>query len=142
MSTMDRIVVGGNHTATATAALRWAVGEAAQTGACIAVVHAFDVHGRADLALERDLDRARRDARYRTQSWVVDVLGGLDTSVPVIVSTPDAGVEEALVSAGRDARMVVIGKPHQGRNRDLAEALTRACRCPVVTIAADHATAV
>ncbi len=135
MAIMERIVVGGDHTPSATAALRWAVAEATESGACITVVHAFDVAGRADLALERDLERARRDARYRTQSWVVEVLGDLNTSVPVTVSTPDASVEQALTRAARGARMMVIGRPHHGRNHDLATALGRSCACPVITVA-------
>lgn len=136
MAIMERIVVGGDHTPSATAALRWAVGEAAQSGACVRVVHAFDVAGRADPALDRD--RARRDARYRTQSWVVEVLGDLATSVPVIVSTPDGSVEQALVAAARGAQMVVIGQPQAGRHRDLAAALSRTCSCPVMTVAPDQ----
>ena len=138
MAVMERIVVGGDHTPSATAALRWAVGEAAQSGACVRVVHAFDVEGRADLAVERDLDRARRDARYRTQSWVFEVLGDLNTSVPVIVSTPDGSVEQALVAAARGAQMVVIGQPQDGRHRDLPAALSRTCSCPVMTVAPDQ----
>ena len=135
MSTMERIVVGGDHTPSASAALRWAVDEASRTGACVVVVHAFDVAGRADLALERDLDRARRDARYRTQSWVVEVLGDLDTTVPVVVTTPDGSVLDALVSAGQTAQAVAIGEAHAGRQRDLAATLALACDCPVVTVA-------
>ena len=141
MATMERIVVGGDHTPSASAALRWAVTEAAETGACVAVVHAFDRTQRADLALERDLDRARRDARYRTQSWVVEVIGDLDTSVPVIVSTPETSVESALVHAARDARMVVIGQPGNGRNRELGDRLARRCDCPVISVAPDDVVA-
>jgi len=135
---MDRIVVGGDHTPAATGALRWAVHEAALAGACVTVVHAFDMAGRADLALERDLGRARRDARYRTQSWVVEVIGDLDTSVPVIVSTPDGSVEDALVAASRGAQMVVIGAPQNGHHRDLGTVLTRACSCPVMVVGRDE----
>ena len=138
MATMERIVVGGDHTPAATAALRWAIHKAAQTGACVAVVHAFDVAGRADLAMERDLDRARRDARYRTQSWVVEVIGDLDTSVPVIVSTPDGGVEQLLAAAAQGAQMLVIGEPQDGPHRDLAAELSRSSGCPVVTVARDQ----
>lgn len=138
MTTSERIVVGGDHTLAATAALKWALLQAAETGACVAVVHAFDVVGRADLAVERDLDRARRDARYRTQSWVVEVLGDLDTSVPVIVSTPDGSIEQALVAASRGARMVVIGQPHGDRHHDLAARLARSCQCSVMTVAVDN----
>jgi hypothetical protein len=142
MATMERIVVGGDHTSSASSALRWAVARAEETGACVNVVHAFDVEGRADLALERDLGRARRDARYRTQSWVVEVLAALNTSVPVIVSTPDATVAQALTTAAEGARMVVIGQPANDRNRDLADVLDGACECPVVTVDHDVAVAV
>lgn len=137
MATMERIVVGGDHTPSATAALRWAVREAGRTGAGVCVVHAFDLEGRADLALERDLDRARRDARYRTQAWVVEVLRDLDTSVPVVVSTPDGTVEHALAEASRGAQMLVIGEPQRGRRHALGTDLRRLCHCPVVTVAAE-----
>jgi nucleotide-binding universal stress UspA family protein len=142
MATMERIVVGGDHTPSASAALRWAVHKAEETGACVVVVHAFDVAGRADLALERDLDRARRDARYRTQCWVVEVLADVHTTVPVVVSTPDGTVEQALTAAGRTALMVVVGAPQNGRRVGLAEKLARTCPCPVVTVSADNVAAV
>ena len=136
MAIMERIVVGGDHTPSATAALRWAIEEAARSGVSVNVVHAFDLENRADLALERDLDRARRDARYRTQSWVVEVLGQFNTSVPVVVSTPDGSVQQALVEASRGAQMVVIGKPQRGRQPGLESHLRRLCDCPVITVAA------
>ena len=46
MTKRRRIVVGGDTTPSATAALRWAVGEAAHNPECsVLVVHAFDVVG-------------------------------------------------------------------------------------------------
>lgn len=142
MTSRHRIVVGGDTTPSATAALRWAVHEAAQDPGCsVLVVHAFDTEGRADLALERDLDRSRRDARYRTQSWVVEVLGGSDLPVPVMVQTPDASVEDALVAAARDADMLVVGEPQKGRRHDLSAHLSQRCSCPVVTIGAGRTSA-
>jgi len=135
MAAHDRIVVGGDTTPAASAALLWAVGEAASRDGCdVLVVHAFDTAGRADLALERDLDRARRDARYRTQSWVVEVLGDSLVSVPVSVQTPDATVEDALAAASAHASMVVVGVPQTGRRQGLVPVLKGRCRCPVVTI--------
>lgn len=142
MLSRERIVVGGDTTPSATAALRWAVAEAARHGqTSVLVVHAFDIEGRADLALERDLDRCRRDARYRTQSWVVEVLGDSDVEVPVMVQTPDAPVEEALVAAAATASMVVIGEPQNGRRHDLAARLSERCACPVVTVGVGQAPA-
>lgn len=135
MVSRERIVVGGDTTPSATAALRWAVEEAARLHhSSVLVVHAFDVAGRADLALERDLDRSRRDARYRTQSWVVEVLGDSGIEVPVLVQTPDASVEDALVAASQKASMVVIGEPQNGHRQDLAARLSARCACPVVTV--------
>ena len=137
MATRDRIVVGGDTTPSATAALRWAVEEAARRGqCCVLVVHAFDVQGRAHLALEGDLARARRDARYRTQSWVVEVLADSDIEVPVLVQTPDASVEDALSHAAERASLVVIGEPQHGRRQALAGYLSLRCACPVLTVAA------
>lgn len=137
MAPHDRIVVGGDTTPSASTALLWAVGEAASRVACdVLVVHAFDITGRADLALERDLDRARRDARYRTQSWVVEVLGDSLVRVPVSVQTPDGTVEDALADASAHASLVVLGVPQNGRRSDLAATLKRRCRCPVVTVGA------
>ena len=107
--TRRRIVVFGEHTPAATAALRWAIGEAEKRDAAVVVVRPFDQRGRADLALERDLDRARRDARYRTQAWVVETVDGLDTPVTISVSTPDGSAPQALVTAAQGADLVVIG---------------------------------
>lgn len=142
MVSRERIVVGGDTTPSASAALRWAVEEAARHHhTSVLVVHAFDLEGRADLALERDLDRCRRDARYRTQSWVVEVLGDSEVPVPVIVQTPDASVEDALVAAAANASMVVIGEPQNGRRHDLAAKLSERCACPVVTVGVGQAPA-
>jgi hypothetical protein len=132
-------VVAGDHTAEAGSALRWAVLQAAQNGACVVVVNAFDVRGRADLALERDLGRARRDARYRTQSWVVEVLAGLGVSVPVVVSTPDGSALASIAKAAEGARLVVVGEPAALSSHDPLADLEQRCDCPVVRVAAGDA---
>lgn len=138
------IVVGGDTTPAATAALRWAVQQADHAPrARVVVVHAFDLAHRADLALERDVDRARRDARYRTQSWVVETLGVArrqsDGTVPVSVRTPDGGVEEALAAAARQADLLVVGAPRSEEHRLLPARLAARCACPVVTVTPDQA---
>jgi hypothetical protein len=127
MSTAGTIVVKAEHTVEGTRALRWAVEEAARTGAAVLLVCAFDRSQRADLALERDLDVARREARYRTQSWVVDAVADLEPAAPVVVSTPDATVEQALLAAARGADLVVL----PGDDDRLAAVLLDACECPV-----------
>jgi hypothetical protein len=134
---MERIVVGGDYTPAATAALRWAVAEAALTGACVVVVHAFDPHQLPEKGRALVLDRARRDDRYRTQSWVVEVLADMRASVPVVVSTPESPVEDALVDAGQRAQMIVIGRPRARQHGGLAQHLAKRLPCPVLTVAGD-----
>ncbi len=107
--TRGRIVVLGDHTPAATEALRWAVDEAHHRGLTVHVVRPFDHGRRADLALETDLGRARLDSRYRTQSWVIEAVGDLDTGVPVTVATPDCSAADALVDAAEGAALVVLG---------------------------------
>lgn len=133
MRDQRRIVVRGEHTREAAEALRWAVHEARRYDAVVAVVQPFDAARRADLALERDLARARRDARYRAQSWVVDVVADLPPGVPVTVATPEGPVEQCLTAAAADSDALVLG----ATDPQLALLLEGACRCPVVAVSAD-----
>lgn len=128
--TRGRVVVFGDHTPAAAQALRWAVLEAGRRDASVVVVRPFDLQARKDLLLETDLDRARRDSRYRTQSWVIEAVAELATSVPVAVSTPDGSAEQALVTAARGADLVVIGADG-ARAQQLADAIRPLCGCPV-----------
>lgn len=138
-----RIVVGGDYTPAGTAALRWAVAEAERTGCSVTVVHAFDPEERADLILERQLDpeltQARRDARYRTYSWVVEALADTGTPVSVLVATPEGPVVEVLAAQAGQASLLVLGEPSGALHRGLPDVLARACACPVVTVAEDRA---
>lgn len=128
--TRGRVVVFGDHTPAAAQALRWAVLEAGRRDASVVVVRPFDLQARKDLSLETDLDRARRDSRYRTQSWVIEAVADLATSVPVAVSTPDGSAAQALVTAARGAELVVIGADG-ARAQQLADAIRPLCGCPV-----------
>jgi len=128
--TRGRVVVFGDHTPAAAQALRWAVREAGRHDASVVVVRPFDLQARKDLTLETDLDRARRDSRYRTQSWVIEAVADLATSVPVAVSTPDGSPVQALVQAARGADLVVIGADGV-RAQQLADAIRPLCGCPV-----------
>lgn len=140
-----RIVVGGDYTPAGTAALLWAVAEAERTGSSVTVVHAFDAAERADLLLERRVDphltQARRDARYRTYSWVVEALAETGTSASVLVATPAGPVGDVLAEHAQDASLLVLGEPSGARHGGLPELLSRACACPVVTVSADGAPA-
>ena len=128
--TSGRVVVFGDHTPAAALALRWAVLEAIRRHASVVVIRPFDLEARADLALETDLERARRDSRYRTQSWVIEAVADLATSVSVAVSTPDGSAAQVLVAAAKDADLVVIGADGV-RAQQLADAIRPLCGCPV-----------
>lgn len=128
--TSGRVVVFGDHTPAAALALRWAVLEATRRDASVVVVRPFDLEARADLALESDLERARRESRYRTQSWVIEAVADLATSVSVAVSTPDGSAVQVLVAAAKDADLVVIGADGV-RAQQLADAIRPLCGCPV-----------
>jgi nucleotide-binding universal stress UspA family protein len=128
--TSGRVVVFGDHTPAAALALRWAVLEATRRDASVVVVRPFALEARADLALETDLERARRDSRYRTQSWVIEAVADLATSVSVAVSTPDGSAAQVLVAAAKDADLVVIGADGV-RAQQLADAIRPLCGCPV-----------
>ncbi len=127
--TRGRIVVFGDHTPAATRALRWAVAAAERRGAMVVVVRPFD-RSRSDLAFESDLDRARRDSRYRTQCWVIEAVADLDTSAPVAVSTPDGSPAQALVTAAQGADLVVVGADGPAAE-ELAATVRAMCECPV-----------
>jgi nucleotide-binding universal stress UspA family protein len=136
MATIERIIVGCDHTPAGVAALKWAMNVAAEHNASVEVVHAIDVSERSDLAMERDHVQARRDAGYQSQEWLIDVLGGLDTRMPVRVTTPCGPVADVLATAARGAFMLVIGEPQDRRHTDLPAVLAQMCLCPVITIAA------
>lgn len=134
MAARERIVVGYDHSPAGIAALRWAMRIAKDHDATVVVVHAFDRSDRADLDIKRDLDRARRDARYRTQARVLEVVGNSENRAPVRVSTPDGPVADVLRSAAPGALMVVIGRPQSERHRDLPSTLKDSCPCPIVAV--------
>lgn len=128
--TRGRIVVYGDHTPAAARALRWAMDEAGRRGLTVCVVRPFDREARADLALEADLERARRESRYRTQSWVIEAVSEVDTSVPVLVCTPDGRTADSLATLARDADLLVIGDDGP-RAEQLAAKVRERCTCPV-----------
>jgi hypothetical protein len=130
MDERGRIVVHGERTVGAAAALRWAVEEAQRYDGTVLVVQPFDTERRADLALEHDLPRARRDARYRAQAWVVDVVADTGSGVPVRVSTPDGTVDRCLLAAAEEGDVLVLSDADPG----LVRAMTLGACCPVVVV--------
>ncbi len=136
MASSHRIVVGGEESAAGIAALRWAVTEAERTEAHVVVLSTFEEQSEPQASFESDpeLDRRRRDARYRTQAWVVEVLSDVASKVPVLVSTTEGRMELALAGAGSRADLVVFGHDPSGEHLLQTEVLSRFCPCPVVRV--------
>ncbi|WP_181871640.1 universal stress protein [Sphaerisporangium album] len=137
-TTRPRIVVGVNHSPAATAALRWAVGEASLRDAAIEAVHAWQWSGQhrasyAPMGTWRSHDEEFQAARERTRRIVADVLPSAE---PVVAHGPPAQV---LLAHSEDADLLVLGirSPAPGVPATATPVLA-AClmgaRCPVVVV--------
>lgn len=105
MTTQKLIVVGVDGSESATAALRWACGEATSTGAIIEVVHAF----RPDLGsspLDGDA-RARSSRLLSREVWVALAL--IDDPPRIRLSSQAGGAAAVLISRSAQAGLLVLG---------------------------------
>ncbi|MEU9889068.1 universal stress protein [Sphaerisporangium sp. NPDC051011] len=144
-TTPPRIVVGVNHSPAATAALRWALGEARLRGAVIEAVHAWQWSGQhrasyAPMGTWRSHDEEYQAARERTRRIVAEVLPSTE---PVVAHGPPAQV---LLAHAEDADLLVLGirSPSPGAPASATPVLA-ACvmgaRCPVVVVSTEMAPA-
>jgi nucleotide-binding universal stress UspA family protein len=105
---MSRIVVGVDGSLHADRALRWAVREATVRDTEIELVHGYVLHPHAAMIgrSDHDLAEARMDAIVERNRSALDRTGNkwIATVVP-LTSGPTA----ALVNAGRDADLIVVG---------------------------------
>lgn len=143
-SALPIIAVGFDGSAPAAAALDWAAVEARRTGATlrvISVVHYPGVHARtlenAPILPASLLNRANKlSAEAASRARTVLDSGNLETQIVI------GAVAEALVSATRSVRLLVVG--NRGRS-DLAStvlgsvsfAVTAHAHCPVVVVGED-----
>ncbi|MCW2508271.1 MAG: Universal stress protein [Modestobacter sp.] len=137
----SRVVVGLDGSPAARAALRQAVEAAAERGAEVEAVAAFELPNYwSDLyvVLTESLAELRDAARRRAEATVVDVLGD-QPRVPVQVVTVEGSAGVALVERAAGAALLVVGSRSRGRLSGMvlgSVALHCAVRapCPVMVV--------
>lgn len=133
-----RIVVGVSHSPAATAALRWALGEARLRDAMIQPVHAWQWSGQhrasyAPMGTWRSHDEEYAAAREQTRRVVAQVAPSL---TPIVAHGPPAQV---LLTHCEGAEMLVLGirNPEPGTPvaaTPVLAALIMSAPCPVVVV--------
>lgn len=137
-TTRPRIVVGVTHSPAATAALRWALGEARLRGAVIQPVHAWQWSGQhrasyAPMGTWRSHDEEYESAREQARGIVAQVLPATE---PIVAHGPPAQV---LLNYCEDAAMLVLGIRGAEPGAPVSAApVLAACvtgaQCPVVVV--------
>ncbi|MEV7025144.1 universal stress protein [Kitasatospora sp. NPDC093558] len=136
-----RIVVGIDGSPPSKAALRWAVGQAALTGAAVDAVAAWEypsLYGWYAPVVDDGFEQAAR----RTLTSEVDEVVGRDRPVEVRESLVPGHAAEVLLAAAEQADLLVLGSSGRGTfARTLLGSVTTRCAvhgvCPVVIVRAD-----
>ncbi|GAA4039030.1 universal stress protein [Nonomuraea soli] len=129
------VVVGVSETADSDAALAHAFAEAALRGTRLLAVHAWQVPPHV---LEFDLDKARR-AAYRLAHDRLAPLRRAWPDVPVTGNVACGGPAEVLLTAAKDAALVVLGPGHRGAVAravlgSVCHGVLRRSTCPVAVV--------
>ncbi|MET8846847.1 universal stress protein [Amycolatopsis sp. NPDC004625] len=134
-----RIVVGVDGSDAGTAALVWAAGQAAISGAGLDVVTVW-LHDAMldDASVNRTLEEARRVHFHELENLVAAVTKDL-TGVTARCFAPDGDPAGILTERAKDATMLVVGSHGRGKLREvLAGSVSSAClrhaTCPVAVI--------
>ncbi|MGW4057642.1 universal stress protein [Amycolatopsis sp. NPDC004747] len=134
-----RIVVGVDGSDAGTAALVWAAGQAAASGAELDVVAVW-LHDAMldDASVNRTLEEARRVHVHELEKLVTAVTKDF-TGVTARCSAPDGDPAGVLTDRAKDATMLVVGSHGKGKVRAaLAGSVSSAClrhaNCPVAVI--------
>lgn len=135
----SRIVVGVDGSDAGLAALLWAAGQAAASGAELEVVTVWTHDAMLDDAsVNRTLEEARRVHFHELEKLVATVtkdLGGVDARC----LAPDGDPAGILTDRAKDATMLVVGSHGKGKlHAALAGSVSSAClrhaTCPVAVI--------
>jgi len=143
-TTVRHIVVGVDGSAASSRALRWAVDQAAKSGAAVEAVHAWTA---PDMGTDR-LARALADPQElevqarRELDVVVDGAGDGGLVAPVLRTLVRDDPTTALVRAAKEAELLVLGSRGLGVNGEaepssVSRRVIRDAPCPVVVMPAD-----
>ncbi|QWC85982.1 universal stress protein [Nocardioidaceae bacterium] len=129
-----RVVVGADVSALGSAALLWAMRRARRGDGHVMVLDSRPHDDTSDADASEAADAARKGQRWEVQAWASEVLMGVGTRVPVLVSTTEGRLELALAGAGSRADLVVFGGEEDGSGPLDPAVLLRFCPCPVVRV--------
>lgn len=143
MTDSDRgeIVVGVDAGVSAVAAVRWAAARSARSGSHLRVVHVLDPVAAGAVGPDADpiLRAALADARARATGRVLEALADSE-AVAWSLDVEQGDPATVLVSASRDAAMLVIGAAEPPGAGEPHGSVGRHCRghsgVPVVTVPA------
>jgi nucleotide-binding universal stress UspA family protein len=138
------VVVGVDGSAASSRALRWAVDQAAKSGAAVEAVHAWTV---PDMGTDRlahalaDPHELEQQAR-RELDVVVDGAGDGGLMAPVSRTLVRDDPASALLRAGAEADLLVVGSRGLGVDGEaepgsVRRSVVRDAPCPVVVVPAD-----
>lgn len=136
-----RIVVGVDGSPSAKRALRWALGQAASTGAVVEAVACWRPSSMYEWAVHGQ-DSGHAEAAQKTLAEAVADLAGTAGTVEVRQSTPAGNPAEVLVERSRGADLLVVGhRGHGGfaglRLGSVSHACAQHAACPVVIVRED-----
>jgi len=126
------IVVGLDGSASAKAALRWAVTQSRLTGLPLRVVHAWQVTPVAAAVAESGagdyFEAAAADARARATHWVLETLGDDARQVHWTLEIAEGGAGPVLVDLSEDSPLQVLGtRVHTGIRRAVQGSVSHYC---------------
>jgi nucleotide-binding universal stress UspA family protein len=119
------IVVGVDGSPAATAALRWALDEAAVRGCAVHVVNAWDYEPLADWA-ETAEQRTRALSEALVEATIGEAMVGRSDSPVLVRRCLRGGAAEVLESAARDGDLLVVASHTGHRLRDVVLGSTSA----------------
>ena len=139
-----RIVVGVDGSAASVRALRWAVAQARTWRAEVEAVHAWTIPDMgADPLAQALADPDELEAQARRELGLAfDGVDDAELAVPVVRTLVRDDPAEAILRAGKDADLLVVGSRGLGVDGEadlgpVGDRVVREARCPVVVVPAE-----
>ena len=137
---MKRIVVGVDGSGAAAVAVEWAVELAAQVGATLHLVSAFELRYGWIEAYEPDIEKWRAEAQRATNAMLDDMVDNVSgPNVEITRAVVEAPAARALFDESKDADLLVVGSRGLGGFKGLllgsvSQQCVQHSDCPVVVV--------
>ena len=134
-----RIVVGVDGSASSTAALAWAVKQAALTGALVDAVIAWEVPANYSFLVQVPVDINYAEIAAQVAADAIAEVSGPGEPVKIRSTATEGSPARVLVDASKGAELLVVGsRGHGGFAEALLGSVSQHCvhhaTCPVVVI--------